>query len=243
MTGFIDIHCHILPGLDDGAKDRGMMEEMLKAAYNSGTRTMLATSHYNPDIFPYSLPEYEQRLMLADIIASDISEDFVIKSGNEVFYTSSSVDDMLAGKIKTLADSQYVLIEFAPYQEFSYILRAVRDVTRAGFSPVIAHAERYETILEHPEQAGGLIDAGAYIQVNASHVLGTGGKKVKNAVHRLFKKGDVHFVASDVHNMSSRSPQIHRCAEYICEKYGETLCRRVMIENPGKIISQSIISG
>lgn len=240
MTGFIDIHCHILPGLDDGARERSMMEQMLTAACQSGTRAMIATSHYNPQIFPYMLSEYEQRLMLANIIAADISEDFRIYEGNEVFYTSSSVEDLLEGKIKTLAGSQYVLVEFAPYQDFSWMLKAVREILRAGFFPVVAHVERYETILEQPGQVQKLIEAGAYIQVNGAHVL-LGGKKVKNVIHRLFKSRSVHFVASDAHNMSSRGPQLAACAEYIRQKYGDELCQRVMVENPSKIILKEMI--
>ena len=72
MLVVADMHCHILPGLDDGAKSREMMEQMLRMSYDSGVRAMIATSHYNPRSFKYSLPEYEQRLMLAAMNAMDI---------------------------------------------------------------------------------------------------------------------------------------------------------------------------
>lgn len=241
MTGFTDIHCHILPGLDDGAKDRQMLEQMLEMAYQSGTRALIATSHYNPEVFNYTAADYEQRLILAKIAAMDIADDLKIYPGNEVFFTSTSVEDMLSGKIKTLADSQYVLVEFAPYQDFAYICKAVREVSRAGFWPVVAHAERYVAVAEVPERAGDLIAEGAYIQVNAAHLLGSDGKKVKNAIHKMLKRHEVHFIASDGHNVQRRTTQLKACADYLCQKFGEEQCRTIMIDNPGKIISKKMI--
>ncbi len=241
MTGFTDIHCHILPGLDDGAKDRQMLEQMLEMAYNSGTRALIATSHYNPEVFHYTVSDYEQRLMLAKIVAMDIGDDLQIYPGNEVFFTSTSVEDMLSGKIKTLADSQYVLVEFAPYQDFGYICKAVREISRAGFWPVVAHVERYVSVVEAPERVSQFIDEGAYIQVNAAHLLGSDGKKVKNTIHKLLKRQEVHFIASDGHNVGRRTTQLQECADYLCQKFGEGQCRTIMIDNPGKIISKKMI--
>lgn len=238
MTGFSDIHCHILPGLDDGAKDRAVMEQMLLLAYRSGTRRIIATSHYNPRIFPYSSAEYEQRIMLAQMTARDIAGDFFIYPGNEVFYTSSSVEAILSGKVKTLANSLYVLVEFASYQDFRDISRAVDDLSRAGFWPVIAHIERYESVAERPEYVQDLIERGAYIQVNAGHVLGSMGRKARNNIHRLLRKGAVHFVSSDGHNTENRPMILDECARYISKKYGADICKRLMADNPNKIISK-----
>lgn len=241
MAGLFDIHCHILPGLDDGAKSRKMMEQMLEAAYESGTRRIIATSHYNPKIFPYTSSIYKDRLVLAQNTAKSIAPDFKIYSGNEIFYTSASIEALQSQEALTLANSNYVLVEFAPGQDHREISKAVDNLGRAGFWPIIAHIERYEAVASSPEYVRGLIDRGAYIQVNASHLLGSMGRRTKHYIHRLIQKDAVHFVASDGHDIRRRPMILDRCARYISKKYGVDAGKRLMMDYPNKIIAKEKI--
>lgn len=242
MLVVADMHCHILPGLDDGAKSREMMEQMLRMSYDSGVRAMIATSHYNPRSFKYSLPEYEQRLMLAAMNAMDIDAQYKIYSGQEIFFVNGTIDDLSAGRALTLAQSRYVLVEFAPYHTYEYIRNAVNALLVQGYWPIIAHVERYDAIFGSVDKVAELIDLGAYIQSNASHVTGaTGGKRMRGFLHKLLKDGRVHFIASDGHNVEGRPAELGKCAEYVCRKYGMAVYERIFVDNPGRIIEKEMI--
>ena len=237
-----DMHCHILPGLDDGAKNREVMERMLKMSYDSGVRAMIATSHYNPRSFKYSLPEYEQRLMLATMNAMDIDEQYRIYSGQEIFFANGTVDDLMAGRALPLAQSRYVLVEFAPYHNYEYIRNAVNELLIHGYWPIIAHVERYDTLFGNVDKVAELIDSGAYIQSNASHVTGAaGGKRMHSFLHKLLKNGMVHFIASDGHNVERRPTELGKCAEYVCKKYGMSMYERIFVDDPERIIGKEMI--
>jgi len=242
MNELTDVHCHILPGLDDGAKSRGMMEEMMTMAYQNGMTAMIATSHYNPVCYHYTKRDYMQRLMLAQIVASDVSPRFRVYSGNEIFYRSEqTLEALKSGDALTLADSDYVLTEFAPFQNFDFIKNAVSQLVVHGYFPIIAHVERYECLHENMDRVEELRRNGAFIQVNASHLMGNTGHKMKTFIQKLLKKDAVHFIATDAHNTSNRAPEIKSCAAFVAKKYGMDMYRRIFLENPQAIIQKQLI--
>lgn len=242
MLVVADIHSHILPGLDDGAGSREMMEQMLRLSYDSGVRAMIATSHYNPRNFKYSLSEYKQRLMLAAMNALDIDSCYKVYSGQEIFFANETVDDLNAGRALTLAQSRYVLIEFAPYHNYEYIRNAVNALLVQGYWPIIAHVERYDAMFGREDRVTELMELGAYIQSNASHVTGaTGGMRMRSFLHRLIKGGKIHFIASDGHNVSGRAPKLGECADHVRKKYGMAVYERIFMDNPERIIGKDMI--
>lgn len=236
----IDIHCHILPGVDDGASDEQEMKEMLLMAYEEGIRSIIATPHYHGGMGRDDLIRREQALAAAVRTAKEIAPDFHIFPGAELYYSQQAMEEMKSGGAWTMNGSRYILVEFPVYVEYSYIRQAVQNLQYAGYLPILAHIERYTAlgVLEHIED---LVGMGAYLQVNASSVIGKDGRKVKKYILQLLKERYIHFIGTDAHGSKERRPLLKKCAAYISRKTDEAYCNRICRKNAEKIIRREYI--
>lgn len=233
----VDIHCHLLPGVDDGARDFRETEAMLRIAYREGIRTIFATPHTSE-----GMPEEERRrrkelFCQTRELAGRIAEDLQILPGAEVLYTSGVIRELKEGKIPTLNGSGAVLVEFPLYVDFSYIRQAALNLRSAGYRPVLAHVERYPALAD-PERLDYLAQAGAYLQVNASSVTGKSGWRIRRLVRRLLKERKIHFIGTDAHGRQYRRPLMKECAAYIERKEGRDCSRRVCGGNAMEMIGR-----
>lgn len=232
--GLIDIHTHIMSGMDDGARNTAEELEMLKQEYAGGVRSVILTPHYN-ERSKFTKNPHEGLTRLKEA-ASCIGPDFKIYQGNEIYYTENTVKLLESGKALSMADSRYVLVEFyfgAPYQR---IFAGIQELVLHGYWPVLAHAERYVSLVDEKGGAQRLRMAGAYIQVNAGSFTERG-LRTKIFVESLVKKGHIDFIGSDCHNMTSRPPNMNGCMNKIERKYGEDAVWRLFFENPSKILN------
>ncbi|MGI6006243.1 MAG: CpsB/CapC family capsule biosynthesis tyrosine phosphatase [Ruminococcus sp.] len=236
-----DVHCHILPAVDDGAYDLSETREMLKTAYEEGIRTIFATPHYHGEMGSGVWAKRKAMLKETQRIAREVSEDFRILAGSEIFYSEKAVKDLLEGTVWTMNDSCYVLVEFVPYEEFSYIKRGLQTLQYHGFWPILAHVERYEDLMKI-ERVRQLTDMGIYLQVNAGSVLGKNGRLVKNYIRELLKERMIHLVGTDAHGSRHRRPLMAKCASYIEKKTDRQYCRDICRENARKIIRREYIN-
>ena len=236
----IDIHCHILPGVDDGAKDTQETEKMLRIAYNEGIRCIIATPHYHGGMKPEVWKKRRAALASTIAMAKEISPDLHIISGAEIYYSQEAVEDLMMGDVWTLNASKYVLIEFATYVEFTYIRQAVQTLQYNGYLPILAHIERYDALLIE-ENVEELVRMGAYIQVNAGSVIGRDGRDIKKYLLQLLKKRYIHFIGTDAHGSAHRRPLMKKCAAYIEKKTDKTYRRQVCLENARKIVRREYI--
>lgn len=234
-----DIHCHILPGVDDGASNKQETLTMLKKAYRDGVRRMIVTPHYRRGMFE---PDQEYvRKMYAAVRkkAAQIGNSGIeVYLGCECHRYSGMADDIEKGILPTLAGSRYVLTEFSSLDSFSKIRAIIYELTSAGYIPVVAHVERYSALTECIDHVQDMIELGAKIQINAASLLGKQGRKVKRFCKKLMKKELVHYIASDAHNLKTRPFLLRECADYVAKKWGKTTARRIFIENPSKIIAR-----
>jgi len=234
---FIDIHAHILPGVDDGPPLMEDTLKLLKIAYEQGIGTIIATPHYIAGKNNVTVEELEH---IRDRVQNEVSKiygDFKILLGNELFYSDSVIDDLQAGKALTLAGSNYVLVEFMVTVDYKKLFRAVADLNRAGFTPILAHVERYQCLRHKEELISDLIDAGCYIQMNAGSLIGNVFSNPDAFYNTgLVKRGLVHFIGSDCHDAKRRKPDLSKAAKLIEKKYGKELAYRLCIDNPAKIL-------
>lgn len=236
MNELIDIHSHILPGVDDGAEDNLMSLEMLRIAWNEGIRQMILTPHNKPMRRNVS-PKTMKKMMEALSEKTKTQEmEFAFYTGNEIYYSSEAVLSLDEGKACTMANSEYVLIEFGPMDEYDYIRGGIYQVMAGGYRPILAHAERYQSICAKPERAEGLAEMGCYIQLNAGSILGQYGFSTKQFCKKLLKQQLVHFVATDAHNTGKRGPYLAECKRYLVRKIGDSYAKRLLYENPMHII-------
>ncbi len=241
MSEYIDIHCHIIPQVDDGAKDYSISKEMLDIARDNGIKTIIVTPHFHYGKSTISKKDMSTRI---DEFKKKIKKDgydINIYQGNEVFYQYDITDDILNGNISTMNDSRYVLAEFLPSAEYNYIKNAVLEFLNNGYLPIIAHVERYACINSDIEKVRELIHMGAYIQMNASSIVGDYGKEIKKFCKLAIKENVIHFLATDAHSAGHRAPRLEACIKKVKRYAGEEAVMRLLINNPQKIIENQDI--
>ena len=236
---YIDIHSHILPGLDDGSKNMEMTLAMLRLAGEEGIGTIYATPHCMPGKGHPTLAKVEERIHLVQEAAEKEGIHILLKKGTEYYYIEEMLEWMEEGKIITLGDSNCVLVEFEPYAEGKYIRNAVREILGFGYQPVIAHVERYQNLMERKFAAiQWMREVGALIQVNCASVTGDNGFHTKQNVKSLLKNGLVDFVSTDAHRPEGRAPYIEKCAETLRKKYGDIYAAELTGGNARRFLEQ-----
>lgn len=241
VENFFDIHCHIIYGVDDGSKTMEQSMNMLKIAYDEGTRNIIFTPHYHKGYYKADRTLVKEHFAK---LRQEVAKSFPTMSlylGNEIYFAEDSLEDLEKNLIFTLADSRYVLLEFSTSVEFSYIMKAIRGALQYGYIPIIAHVERYSCLLEDIDLIEEMTDQGAYIQINASSVTGENGRKTKSFVKKLLKYQWVSFIATDAHRDDKRAPKLRDCVSYVEKKFGEEYANKIFVENPGCIIKNEYI--
>ncbi len=236
MQPTIDIHCHVMPGVDDGSPDMASSLEMLKIAEKEGITHMILTPHHKPmhhNVSPEHNVAYRKKLKEAAL-----AEGIKVKlfSGNEIYYSDETMDELIGGQICSLAGSDYVLVEFHPTATWKSIQNAAYKVQGAGYIPIIAHVERYSDIVSHPARVSDLINLGCYIQVNASSIMGDYGFGIGHFCKKILKDELVHFVASDAHDAKKRAPKLSDCRKYVERKFGSDYADRLFFLNAANVI-------
>ena len=242
MEGFIDVHNHILFGCDDGAGSIETSLEMIREEYNQGARGLILTPHYDEESFNLSVDRWNSHFAELKEQAEKEFPDMDLYLGNEVLLCNDMLEKIAEGKIMTMADSRYVLIEFYPTEDYSVIERSLSLLVNGGYIPIIAHCERYRAFrkrfgvinksnLEH------VIDMGCYLQVNATSVY----SEDKKFVAKLIENEMLHLIGTDAHSLRQRGVHWNECIDYLKSKYDERYIVWLLIRNPKNIISGEYI--
>lgn len=202
----IDIHSHILPGIDDGAADWEESKCMLSLAYEQGIGTIIATPHFSRRQELAYLREQAGRLSEE---AKKIDPGFQVYLGQEIQYFESVVEYLKSGRALTLADSRYVLVEFMPDVSWPNLYQWARKIRMAGYWPVIAHVERYQALRKETRMQD-LAGAGCYLQMNYRSLDGPFINADARWCRRQIQEGQVDFLATDMHRSKIRSPVISK---------------------------------
>ena len=239
MIDLCDIHCHLLPGIDDGASSIAETVKLLKMEYADGVRTVIVTPHYRVGMFEPSMDDIYEQFARVKEIASLVGEGLQVFLGCEFHANEDMVTVLRQGRRPTLAGSRYVLAEFSEKHEYPFIRRQCYELLSSGYKPIVAHAERYPAIRKDMDHLGDLAELGAYIQMNAGSILGKEGFFIRQFCKKAVKEDCIHFVASDAHNLTTRVPLLGTCAEYLQDLMGETYTRHILIENPKMILKMN----
>ena len=233
---FIDVHCHIIPGVDDGAGSIEEALELLRMEQQQGARELILSPHSRRGYFETSRDTVEMQLEQLSQTAIRTGLAIPLHLGCE-FYRINEMEGLLKkdGRYR-MAGTRYVLLEFMPQDLADTIWRCTGDLLLAGFRPVIAHAERYQA-LRNRSFLRRLLQAGAYIQINAGSILGESGWGTKRFCKMLLKEGLVHFVGSDAHNRKGRVPCMGPCGEYLSKKLGNEEAKRLLLRNPEALLA------
>lgn len=243
MTGYYDIHCHMLPGVDDGAQTMEEALSMLGISYAEGIRNIILTPHYERGKNKCTREELRVRF---DQLKEEVRKQYpelTLYLGNEILWEEGIIEDLKAGKIQTMNDTKYVLVEFNIRVSYSQLYDAIRRITNARFRPIIAHVERYRCLFKHIERIDELVGMEAYLQMNISSVYG--GMLDENArwCKKLVKEEYISFFGTDAHDLEDRAPYIKDYVGWIEKKCGEDFLESAFVTNPQKMIENQYIIG
>jgi protein-tyrosine phosphatase len=241
MKGYCDIHSHILPGIDDGARDMDETLRMLSAAYEEGIRVIVATPHYIDGYMNASPDRLYTLIEDINMAHSGSGRKPKILPGNELLYSNDIIRALDRGYALTLRGTRYILLEFPVDASYRYIREGVTKCLYAGYIPIIAHIERYKSLHNMDELVAELIKTGAYIQINFSALKRSIHNPDRNFCSRLIKKRLVHFLGTDAHGAYSRTPSIQGAVAYLRERYGEQTVRRLLWDNPITMLKNRLI--
>ncbi|HZJ76121.1 MAG TPA: CpsB/CapC family capsule biosynthesis tyrosine phosphatase [Oscillospiraceae bacterium] len=243
----VDLHCHILPNIDDGSKN---MEETLKMGRISeaeGFSKIIATPHYIEGEFTLEREKFFNIIEEVNICFVEEGIDIEVLPGSEVYISPNLPSKLKNGEIFTLNNTSYVLIEFPMGNIPIYTQEILYEMRLLGYRPVIAHPERYTKVMEDPDYLKGLIEQGNYVQINSLSVTGILGKRAKQTAEILLKHKMVHFIGTDAHTPGVRSPRIKRALEQMCqwvdnEYVGEIINNgKVLIKDEEVLIPQPLV--
>ncbi|MBU3178160.1 exopolysaccharide biosynthesis protein [Clostridium estertheticum] len=202
----IDIHSHILPGIDDGSKDMEMSIKMLKIAEEKGTKTIVATPHYIRGRYENHYDKIFDLHQEVQVAAKNAGLKIEVLLGQEVMLDKYALNLCKEKKIRGINETSYMLIEFPMDKLPNDALDLIYELKVLGTKPIIAHPERYEYIIDSPAGINDFITEGCLFQINAGSLQGLFGKKVQKCAKLLVKEGLVSFIASDAHSINRRCP-------------------------------------
>lgn len=237
----IDIHDHILPEIDDGAKSLEQALVMLELAAEDGIQEIIATPHFH---YKRGRAKPEKILQkLAELQAAADAQNIPVRlhAGNELYYTQELLDVVKAGEALTMAGSEYVLLEFSPDTDARKIQNAVYQFMAEGYAPIIAHVERYEAFTKNIGFALEISEMGAYFQCNAGLFTKRFQWSSKRFAESLIEHHAVQFLATDAHDIEKRAPQFGKTVEKLVKKYGTSEVRAMVYKNAKKIIEHQMI--
>lgn len=232
----IDIHTHVLPGIDDGAKDWDTCLLMLARSAACGVKAVIATPHYVPWGQKSSPKEIEELCLQAEKKLSEkhgISMD--IYYGNEIYYNTDAIQKVREGKILTLAGSRYVLLEFESSTSYQVFCRAVKEFRDAGYIPIIAHMERYEC-LRNASKMQELKDMGALFQMNVEALGGGFFDRNSRWSKECLLEEQVDFLASDMHGLHTRTPMTEEKLLWVQKHLNPKYQKELLYKNAQNIL-------
>jgi protein-tyrosine phosphatase len=229
---FVDIHSHVLHGLDDGAKTLEGSVEMLQLAEAAGTTDIVAT--------PHASGQYRFR---PDLIEQRISElqplvNVRIHRGCDFHLQADNIEDALAHPAKyTINQRGYLLVEFPDLSIFSSADEILLELLEGGLVPIITHPERNSRLQQKLADIARWVELGCYVQVTAGSCTGTFGKAASACAATLVERGLVHFIASDAHDCRHRSPRLREAYDYLSKKWDEERIRPLFVDNPRAVLT------
>lgn len=235
----VDIHTHILPGVDDGSPDPEISLEMAEQAVRSGVSHLVMTPHCNiPGMFDnYNDGDVLRRRM--DNFRRQMEEagiELKLYTGMEVFGTPQVPDLLKEGRLLTVNDTKYLLIEFPFAESPDYATEILSDICSMGYTPIVAHPERYEYVQRDPGLVDYWIRMGCGMQVNKGSLLRRFGRQPFACAVRLLEEGMVSCVASDAHHSEWRTTWMDEVRMMLEEQFGYNYADFLTRVNPARIL-------
>ena len=241
MHNFIDLHCHALYEIDDGAKSIDVTKEMLKMAYTDGIKTICFTPHFKIHHFngDKGIASYNEKIVkhFNEIVefAKEEYPDMSLMLGNEVFFHADICDSISANKCRTIGESKYILVEFKPETSVFDMRTTLLKLLRKGYIPIMAHIERYFSLCKDFSFLEEMHRSGVVLQINSISV-GIKFGKTARFIKKLLKNSLVDLVCTDSHDNEALAPKLSNAFNIISKKYGDSYANDIFFVNPQRIL-------
>jgi protein-tyrosine phosphatase len=232
----IDLHCHILPGIDDGARDLSVSLAMGRMMVAQGVTVVACTPHILPGLYPNNGPAIRQAIQDLQLTLENEGIPLQLVTGADVHMTPDFVAGIRSGQLLSIADSRYILVEpphhTAPPQLEDFFFNLVV----AGYVPILTHPERLSWVPSKYEVIKRLVGAGVWIQITAGSFTGAFGRNALYWSERMLDEGCVHILASDAHDVERRPPNLAAGYETVAKRVGAEEAQNLVLTRPMGIL-------
>jgi protein-tyrosine phosphatase len=232
----IDLHCHLLPGIDDGAHDLATSLEMARIATDDGIKTIFCTPHIYPGLYENTGPDIQRRTASLQRVIHDKGIELSLSYGADAHLVPGMLPRIRSGEIPTLGGSQYLLLEPSHNSRPPRFVEEVFAFIAAGITPVVTHPERLTWISEHYDDFAALAKSGAWMQITGGALLGHFGAKAERHAKRFLDDGLAAVIASDGHTTNRRAPQLQQSMHVASKYVGFDEASRLVVERPRAIL-------
>lgn len=234
----IDIHSHILPDLDDGPDTISQSLRIAKEAFFQGVQTIFATPHLMNGVFQSTPKDITAKcsLLTNELIKKNIP--IQILPGSEIRLTHDTVSLFDKGRLMTLNNmDDYLLLELPPMFITEGVIHIIRQFLERGIITIIAHPERNASIIKSPNIISKLIYEGTMMQITATSLMGSFGKRTMGLCEKMIDRAAVSFIGSDIH--PGRTYRMKQAYEKTCKIAGKKEAEKIFLVNPGKIMDST----
>lgn len=240
----VDIHCHMIPGIDDGASDLDVSLEMARMAVNDGIGTVICTPHQLGNFQNNSGEKIRQATQQFQTALQEARIPLRVLPGGDVRIETEMLARLKAGSVMSLADHRkHVLLEL-PHELYFPLEPVLKNLKSAGMVGILSHPERNRGILQNPDVLPQLVENGCLMQITAGSLLGSMGQPCQELSQWMLGEGLVHFVASDAHGVKSRRPLLNRAFTEVARLTDEPTAQDLFVRHPACVaIGRDVPSG
>lgn len=228
----IDLHCHILPGIDDGAADFAISKAMAKAYVADGVSIVACTPHILPGLYHNSGPQIREATAKLQEVLDEEGIPLRLVTGADNHVTSSFASELRSGRLLSLADTRYVLVEPPHHVVPPRLEEFFFNILVAGYVPILTHPERLTWIKAHYQAIQRMADAGIWMQITAGSLAGTFGRNAQYWAERMLDEGRVHILATDAHDVTRRPPNLSIGRALASKRVGSTEADHMVVTRP-----------
>ena len=240
---YADIHCHLLPGIDDGASDLATTLAMAQMAVEDGIHTMVVTPHQLGNFSRNSGEDIRRETILLQRVLAERRIPLEILPGGDVRIEDGMVEKIVSGEVLSLGDHRrHVLLEL-PHELFFPLDAILKSLEREGMTGILSHPERNQGIMRNPGLLEPLVERGCLMQITAGSLMGTFGSRSQELAEWMLEHGLVHFVATDAHGVKARRPLMTRAYDRIAELVGEAVAGDLCTINPELVACGKPVEG
>jgi protein-tyrosine phosphatase len=228
----IDLHSHILPGIDDGAPDLGVSIGMARALVADGVSMLACTPHILPGLYHNTGPQIRRAVQELQNVLDREGIELKLIPGADNHMVPDFVTGLQAGRLLTLGDTRYVLVEPPHHSEPPNIENFFFNILAAGYVPILTHPERLTWVSTRYDTIKRLAEGGAWMQITSGSVTGAFGRTAQYWAERMLDEGCVHILATDAHDCEKRPPRLSRGRDYAARRVGDVEAEHLVETRP-----------